>query len=65
MLLYSDGIDDARFEDRPAGAESLLACAGRHRELPAQEFVSALARDLFRSAALPDDLTLLGIERCA
>jgi sigma-B regulation protein RsbU (phosphoserine phosphatase) len=62
ILLFSDGIDSARFEDRPEGAASLLACADRHRGLPVQEFVETLARDLFGGLAQPDDLTLLGLE---
>ncbi len=62
LLVYSDGIDSARFEDHEAGSASLLACAARHRSLPIQAFVQALARDLFGGDAQPDDLTLLGIE---
>jgi len=62
VVLYSDGIDGACFDGRPVGSESLLACAARHRELPIQEFVAALARDLFGKGSQPDDLTLLGWE---
>jgi serine phosphatase RsbU (regulator of sigma subunit) len=62
VLLYSDGIDSARFEDQPEGAASLLACATRHRDLPVQDFVETLARDLFGGLAQPDDLTLLALE---
>jgi sigma-B regulation protein RsbU (phosphoserine phosphatase) len=62
VLLYSDGIDAARIDDRPPGAESLLACAARHRALPIDHFVAALARELFGQASPADDLTLLGIE---
>jgi sigma-B regulation protein RsbU (phosphoserine phosphatase) len=65
VLLYSDGIDTARFDERPPGAESLLACAAKHRVLPVDEFVAALARDLFGQASPPDDLTLLGMEALA
>lgn len=64
LIFYSDGVDNARFENYPAGVDSLLACAARHRELPIQEFVARLARDLFGANAQPDDLTLLGLERC-
>ncbi len=64
LLLYSDGIDTAQFEGHAAGAESLLACAARHRALPVQEFVERLARDLFGAGEQPDDLTLLGLEVC-
>jgi sigma-B regulation protein RsbU (phosphoserine phosphatase) len=62
VLLYSDGLDTGRFEDCPPGAESLLACAARHRRLPIQEFVDRLARDLFAAGEQPDDVTLLGME---
>jgi sigma-B regulation protein RsbU (phosphoserine phosphatase) len=62
VLLYSDGIDTATFEDQPPGTPSLLACAEKHRGLPVQEFVERLARELFATAARPDDLTLLGFE---
>jgi sigma-B regulation protein RsbU (phosphoserine phosphatase) len=63
LLFYSDGVDHAVFDDQPAGVDSLLACAGRHRALPAQEFIAQLARDLFGAASQPDDLTLLALER--
>ncbi len=62
VVVYSDGIDGASYEGRPAGGESLLACAARHRALPVEEFVAALARDLFGEGSHPDDLTLLGLE---
>lgn len=62
VLLYSDGIDGARFGDQQPGAESLLACVDRHRTLPIDEFVAALARDLFGLASPSDDLTFLGME---
>jgi sigma-B regulation protein RsbU (phosphoserine phosphatase) len=62
VLLYSDGIDNAQFEDRPPGIDSLVACAARHRELPVQDFLAAVARDLFGQASPSDDLTLLGVE---
>jgi sigma-B regulation protein RsbU (phosphoserine phosphatase) len=62
VVVYSDGIDGASYEGRAAGSESLLACAERHRALPIEEFVSALARDLFGKGSQPDDLTLLGVE---
>jgi sigma-B regulation protein RsbU (phosphoserine phosphatase) len=64
VLLYSDGIDTGRFGDEPPGTDSLLACAARHRDLPVQEFVDRLARDLFGASEQPDDLTLLGLEVC-
>jgi sigma-B regulation protein RsbU (phosphoserine phosphatase) len=62
VLLYSDGVDNARFEDLNPGTESLLGCAARHRDLPIQDFVHQLACDLFGTGMPPDDLTLLGLE---
>jgi sigma-B regulation protein RsbU (phosphoserine phosphatase) len=62
LLVYSDGIDTARFEDRPEGTASLLACAERHRSLPVEDFVARVAADLFGGTAQPDDLTLFGLE---
>ena len=64
VLLYSDGVDTGTFEAGAPGAASLTACAERHRDLPAQEFLPRLARDLFGGAAQPDDLTLLALEMC-
>lgn len=62
VLLFTDGIDTARFGEADPGAASLRACATRHRALPAGEFVEALARDLLAGGTLPDDLTLLVLE---
>src|SRR5205823_6120750 len=62
VLLYSDGVDTAVFEGGPPGAASLKACAERRRDLPVQEFLPRLARDLFAGEAQPDDLTLLALE---
>jgi sigma-B regulation protein RsbU (phosphoserine phosphatase) len=64
VLLYTDGVDNATFEGHLPGADSLLACAARHRDLPVQLFVERLARDLVGASAQPDDLTLLGLEVC-
>lgn len=63
VLFYTDGMDTARFEDHPVGADSLLACARRHQHLPVNELVPLLARELFHGETIPDDLTLLGLER--
>jgi phosphoserine phosphatase RsbU/P len=62
VLFYTDGVDNAAFEDQPPGTPSLLACAERHRHLPVDEFVNRLARDLFVGNSNPDDVTLLGLE---
>jgi sigma-B regulation protein RsbU (phosphoserine phosphatase) len=64
LLLYSDGVDQAAFEGRSAGTESLVACAERHRGLPVQEFVARLTRELFGASEQTDDLTLFGLEMC-
>ncbi len=66
LLLYSDGVDGARFENCSPGVDSLVACADRHRALPVQAFVQQLARDLFGGPATrSDDLTLLALEMCS
>ncbi|MGH9676724.1 MAG: PP2C family protein-serine/threonine phosphatase [Candidatus Acidiferrum sp.] len=65
VLLYSDGIDSTSLDGRTAGAASLLAAAEKHRQLPVDQFVERLSRDLFGAAEHPDDLTLLAIERTA
>jgi sigma-B regulation protein RsbU (phosphoserine phosphatase) len=62
LLLYTDGIDAACFEKQLPGTPSLLACADRHRNLPIQELVGRVARDLFHQTRQADDLTLLGLE---
>jgi sigma-B regulation protein RsbU (phosphoserine phosphatase) len=63
LLLYTDGVDYARFGSQPAGIDSLLACATVHRGLPASEFVAALSQELFANSPPADDLTLLALER--
>ena len=63
LLFYTDGVDGARFEDREPGVDSLVACATRYRDLPVQEFIAQLNRDLFGKGPQEDDLTLLGLER--
>lgn len=62
VLLYSDGIDSGHFGDHSLGPGSLLACAARHRNLPIQQFIDGLSRELFVDAGPNDDLTLLGLE---
>ncbi len=63
LLFYTDGVDSARFEGHEPGVDSLVACAARHRDLPVQEFIAQLTRDLFGPGPQEDDLTLLGLER--
>jgi len=63
VLLYTDGMDAASFENQPVGVNSLLACAARHRALPVQHLVDRLGIDLFGQTRQTDDLTVLGIER--
>ena len=63
VLLFSDGIDDAQFEDCQPGTTSLLACVNHYRELPIREMISNVVRHLFADTAPSDDLTLLGIQR--
>src|SRR5262249_37608723 len=49
---------------RPAGGSARPPPPRRHRDLPVQDFIARLARELFGSESVPDDLTLLGLERC-
>ena len=62
LLFYTDGIDGVEFKGQPPGSKSLLACAAQCRELPIQEFVQRMARDLSGQSKPQDDLTLLGME---
>jgi len=62
VLLYTDGMDNASFAEAPLGHPSVLACASQYRELPIAELVATLARELFRTTAQKDDLTVLGVE---
>jgi sigma-B regulation protein RsbU (phosphoserine phosphatase) len=62
LLLYTDGMDGASFEDHPVGLASLLAGAERFRDLPIEEMVERLASDLFTQTVQKDDLTIFGME---
>jgi sigma-B regulation protein RsbU (phosphoserine phosphatase) len=62
VLLYTDGMDAAGFENQPVGISSLLAAAQRHRDLPIQDLVDRLAFELFTQTRQTDDLTLFGLE---
>jgi sigma-B regulation protein RsbU (phosphoserine phosphatase) len=62
VLVYSDGIENAVWNGRSPGAESLMACATQLRQLAVAELVERLPQDLFGSAGPGDDLTLLGVE---
>jgi sigma-B regulation protein RsbU (phosphoserine phosphatase) len=62
ILFYTDGLDCCTFEDLPAGRESLLACAGRHKAEPAQDFIDRLSSEMMPQPDQPDDLTLLVLE---
>jgi sigma-B regulation protein RsbU (phosphoserine phosphatase) len=65
VLLYTDGMDAASFEQHPVGLASLLAATERFRDLPIDEFVERLASDLFAQTQQVDDLTVLGMELAA
>src|SRR5262249_36643775 len=60
LLLYTDGLDVLSVEGKPSGADLLLDEAAKHRQLPIQEYVQQLSRDLFAQTGQPDDFTLLG-----
>ena len=62
LLLYTDGMDAAAFEQHPVGLASLLAAAERFRALPIDELVERLASDLFAQTWQADDLTVFGME---
>ena len=62
LLLYTDGMDGASFEQHPVGLASLLAAAERFRALPIGELVERLASDLFTQTKQNDDLTVFGVE---
>ena len=62
VLFYTDGLDGCTFENLPAGRESLLACAARHRAEPGVPFLDRLSNELVPQPDQPDDLTLLALE---
>jgi len=62
VLLYTDGTDNALFENHPQGVKSVLAWVGRNRERPITELVDRLPRELFGEMQQKDDLTVLGLE---
>ncbi len=62
LLLYTDGMDAASFEQHAVGLPSLLAAAERFRDLPIDEMVERLASDLFTQTRQSDDLTIFGLE---
>lgn len=62
LLFYTDGVDHAHFKDFPLGIPSLQACASENRHLPIDDFIVALATELFPAKPAKDDLTLLGLE---
>jgi sigma-B regulation protein RsbU (phosphoserine phosphatase) len=62
VLLYTDGMDAAGFDNQPLGLASLLAAAGRFRDLPITDLVDRLSLDLFGLGPQTDDLTIFGME---
>ncbi len=62
LLLYTDGMDAAGFQDHPVGVASLIAATDRFRHLGIQDLVPRLAHDLFTQTKQTDDLTLVGLE---
>ncbi|MCC6419684.1 MAG: SpoIIE family protein phosphatase [Gemmataceae bacterium] len=62
VLIYTDGMDAAAFDERPVGTASLLAAAAHHRALPVHELVPRLAQELFAQTRQVDDLTVFGLE---
>ncbi len=62
LILYTDGMDAASFQQHPVGLASLLAGAEAFRALPIEELVERLASDLFAQTRQSDDLTVFGME---
>ncbi|HYV39529.1 MAG TPA: PP2C family protein-serine/threonine phosphatase [Gemmataceae bacterium] len=62
VLLYTDGMDKASFAGVPAGVQSLIAFAAKHRQSPVDELVRLIPQELFRTTEQTDDLTVLGLE---
>lgn len=62
LILYTDGMDGASFDQSPVGLASLLAAAERFRSLPIDELIERLASDLFTQTRQHDDLTVFGLE---
>ena len=65
LLLYTDGLTEARRDGRLYGETRLLACLESHRgaltsEIPGRLLQAALT---FTSGALADDLAILALER--
>ena len=61
VLLYTDGFGPAA-PDQPPDTGPLLQCAARHRQLPIQQFVDQLTRDLLAQTSPTDDFTVMGLE---
>lgn len=62
VLLYTDGMDAAGFENLATGTPSLVAAAQKYAELPIDELVDRLSDELFSQTKQSDDLTLFGLE---
>ena len=64
LLLYTDGITEARNADgEEFGEERLSAALARHRHLDAKELHGAVAEDVkrFATAGFEDDATLMAV----
>jgi phosphoserine phosphatase RsbU/P len=62
VLLYTDGIDTACYQDATPGGPSLLAYAAANRAAPIDDLVRLLPQELFKATRQTDDLTVLGFE---
>jgi serine phosphatase RsbU (regulator of sigma subunit) len=62
VLLYTDGMDTAGFENLATGTPSLVAAAQKYSQLPIDELVDRLSDELFSQTKQSDDLTLFGLE---
>jgi len=65
VLVYTDGVEEARGKDGTTGYEAFLKALQRRKDLPAEELLKHLTRDIFPErvrAHLGDDATFLLLE---
>jgi serine phosphatase RsbU (regulator of sigma subunit) len=67
LVLYTDGVVEARSDGELYGTERLDVLLAEHRDLPARELAALVARDARRWAdgELTDDLAVVVIRRTA
>ena len=66
LLLYSDGLSEAQFQDEEFGIERVTEAACNYGQLAPAEFLSGVRQDVnqfLNGAAKADDLSLMAIRR--